>query len=129
MYHFVSNTLNYLHVFSTDVLVAFSRFTGVFALMAILRIFHGEFTDALKIVLFTRKKKLFFLHVNITLASLVWNQMYYFRCKLAPCIFFLSIGATSSFIQCIVNNILFHFLCWVRKAKWPEKRTNQRKHK
>ena len=70
MYHFVSNTLNYLHVFSLDVFVAFSRFTGVFALMAVLRIFHGEFTGTLKILLFTRKKK-FFLHVKITLASLV----------------------------------------------------------
>lgn len=70
MYHFVSNTLNYLHVLSTDVFVAFSRFTGVFALLAILRIFHGEFTDALKIVLFTREK-IFCLHVKITLASLV----------------------------------------------------------
>ena len=54
-HHAVSNALNYLHVFSTDVFVAFSRFTGVFALMAILRIFHGGFTDALKIVSFTRK--------------------------------------------------------------------------
>ena len=69
MYHFVSNTLNYRHVFSTDVFVAFSRFTGGFALLAILRI-HGEFTGTLKIVLFTRKKKIC-LHVKITLASLV----------------------------------------------------------